>query len=254
MGRFAGLLHLRYLCGYSDGISLNGVPRNSRHVETVKCWIQIERIPSPLASSYEKATRMVIETYYSEVADEIVSNLIDGIILDLGTGPGYLPIEIAKRNPLIRIIGIDLSRKLILMARRNASKAGLSDRVDFRVGNASKLQFEDASFDMVLSTGMLHSLRDPVRVLREVYRVLKKNAEAWIYDPARVASQIDTEKWKASLTLREKFFLWLFKVLKLHKPIRTYTHKQAVAIIEGTRFERYWIHEDRNEIRIKLQK
>jgi ubiquinone/menaquinone biosynthesis C-methylase UbiE len=124
----------------------------------VKYWIQIERIPGPLAYSYEKATRMVIETYYSEVADELVSNLKDGIILDLGTGPGYLPIEIAKRSPLIRIIGIDLSRKLILMARRNALKAGLSDRLDFRVGNASKLQFEDASFDMVLSTGMLHSL------------------------------------------------------------------------------------------------
>jgi ubiquinone/menaquinone biosynthesis C-methylase UbiE len=124
----------------------------------VKYWIQIERIPGPLAYSYEKATRMVIETYYIEVADELVSNLKDGIILDLGTGPGYLPIEIAKRSPLIRIIGIDLSRKLILMARRNALKAGLSDRLDFRVGNASKLQFEDASFDMVLSTGMLHSL------------------------------------------------------------------------------------------------
>lgn len=220
----------------------------------MKYWIQIERIPGPLASCYEKATRMLIETYYSEVADEIVSNLKDGIMLDLGTGPGHLPIEIAKRSPLIRVIGIDLSRKLILMARRNASKAGLSDRLDFRVGNASKLQFEDASFDMVLSTGMLHSLRDPVKVLREVYRVLKENAEAWIYVPARVASYIDTEKWKASLTLREKFFLWLFKVLKLHKPIITYTRKQAVAIIEATRFKKCWIHEDKNEIRIKLQK
>ena len=220
----------------------------------VKNWIQIERIPGPLASSYEKATRLAIETYYKEVAEEVVASLTGGVILDLGTGPGYLPIEIARRSAFIRIVGIDLSRKLIRMAKQNASKAGLSDRLEFRVGNAAKLQFEDASFDMVLSTGMLHSLRNPVAVLREAYRVLKEERQAWIYDPARVSSHIDTEKWKASMTLREKFFLWLFKALRLHKPIKTYTREQAVAMIQATDFKKYWIHEEKGEIRIKLQK
>ncbi len=197
---------------------------------------------------------MVIETYYREVAGEVVSSLTGGIILDLGTGPGYLPIEIARKSPFIKIVGIDLSRKLIRMARRNASRAGLSNRLDFRVGNASKLQFEDASFDMVLSTGMLHSLRNPVTVLREVCRVLKEKREAWIYDPARVASHIDTQKWRASMTLREKFFLWFFEALRLHKPIKMYTCEQAVAMIKATDFAQYRIHEGKDEIRIKLQK
>jgi ubiquinone/menaquinone biosynthesis C-methylase UbiE len=220
----------------------------------MKRWLQIERIPGPLASSYEKASRMAIRTYYSHVADEIASSLYDGIILDLGTGPGYLPIEIVNRRPRIRIVGIDLSRKLIRMANRNASTAGLAERLDFRVGNAARLGFEEASFDMVLSTGMLHSLRDPVRVLGEVHRVLKDNAEAWIYDPARVSSHIDTRKWKASLTLRERFFLWLFKALRLHRPVRAYTRGQAVTMIENSPFNQYWIHEEKDEIRIKLIK
>ena len=76
-------------------------------------FFKIERIPGVLASSYEKATRMVIEAYYSQVAEEIVSSFKSGLILDLGTGPGYLPIEIARRAPDINIIGVDLSRKLI---------------------------------------------------------------------------------------------------------------------------------------------
>jgi ubiquinone/menaquinone biosynthesis C-methylase UbiE len=196
----------------------------------------------------------VIESYYSQVAEEIVSSFTNGIILDLGTGPGYLPIEVVKRSPSINVIGIDLSRKLIRMAWKNASKAGLADKLDFQVGNAAGLQFEDASFDMVMSTGMLHSLRDPAKVLREIYRVLKKDREAWIYDPAKVWSHIDGEKWKASLTFPERFFMWVFTLAKLHKPINTYTRAEVVEMIAATPFKRYRIDEQDDEIKIKLMK
>ncbi|MEJ2165145.1 MAG: class I SAM-dependent methyltransferase, partial [Desulfobacterales bacterium] len=77
---------------------------------------KIERIPGVLASSYEKATQLAIDSYYSQVAEEIVSYFKEGTILDLGTGPGHLPVEILKRSPAIRIVGVDLSHKLIQMA------------------------------------------------------------------------------------------------------------------------------------------
>jgi len=220
----------------------------------MKAWIKIERIPGVLASAYEKGTRMVIESYYRPVAAEIVANLNEGTILDLGTGPGYLPVEIAKRSPKLNIIGVDLSRKLIKMARSNASKEGLADRLAFQSGNAGRLEFADSSFDMVISTGMLHSLKEPVAVLQEIHRVLKAGREAWIFDPARVASRVDREKWKASLTLRERFFLWLFKISGLHKSIKTYTRKQAIALIKQTDFKDFSIDERAKEIKIKLQK
>lgn len=220
----------------------------------MKQWIKIERIPGALASSYEKATRMVIDSYYSRVADEIVASFRKGILLDLGTGPGYLPIEIVKRAPQIKIIGIDLSRKLIQMARANALKAALSNNLNFMTGNSARLKFEDESFDMVISTGMLHSLKDPVRVMGEIYRVLKKGKEAWIYDPAKVASHVDRQKWKASLTLRERFFLRLFRSMGLHKPIEPYQRSQVVPMIEATDFNIYSIEESDGEIKIKLRK
>lgn len=217
-------------------------------------WLRIERIPCVLASSYEKATRMVIDSYYSQVAEEIAAHLSGGIILDIGTGPGYLPIEIARRSSNVHIIGIDLSHKLIEIARSNAAKAGFSDRLKFHPGNAGRLGFEDSSFDMVISTGMLHSLKEPVKVLQEIYRVLKAGKEAWIFDPAKVASQIDRQKWKASLNLRERFFLWLFGLFGLHKPIQTYTREQAIAFIKKTDFRGHRIDARENEIRIKLRK
>jgi ubiquinone/menaquinone biosynthesis C-methylase UbiE len=220
----------------------------------MKAWIKIERIPGVLATAYEKATRMVIESYYRPVAAEIVANLNEGTILDLGSGPGYLPIEIAKRSPAIKIVGVDLSRKLVEIARSNAATAGLEDRLTFQVGNAGRLEFADSFFDMVISTGMLHALKEPVAVLQEIHRVLKTGRQAWIFDPAKVASRVDRKKWQASLSLRERFFLGLFKILGLHKPIETYTRKQAIALIKQTAFQTYWIDEKDKEIKIKLQK
>jgi len=220
----------------------------------MKQWFKIERIPGVLASSYEKATRMVIDSYYSHIAQEIATHLGKGTILDLGTGPGYLPIEIAKKSSTISVVGVDLSRKLIEIAQSNALKAGLTDRLNFQLGNAGRLNFEDSAFDMVISTGMLHSLKAPVKVLKEIYRVLKKGREAWIYDPAKVVSQVDRQKWQASLTLRERFFLWLFGLFGLHKPIETYTREQATDLIKQTDFKNYWIDEQDKEIKIKLKK
>lgn len=197
---------------------------------------------------------MVIESYYSQVADEIVSSSATGTMLDLGTGPGYLPIEIVKRNPEINIVGIDLSKKLIHMAQANAAKAGLSGQLQFEVGNATNLRFDDDVFDMVISTGMLHSLRNPVKVLKEIYRVLKKGGQAWVFDPAKVASDVDLAKWKASLSFGDKFYLRLFKLLGLHKPIATYRRDEVLPMIEALGFKNFQVEEYDNEIRIKLKK
>ncbi len=220
----------------------------------MKPWFKYERIPGLLASSYEKASRMVIGGYYSQVADEIVVNIQRGSILDLGTGPGYLPIQIVKRAPDVKVIGIDLSRKLIQMAKDNAQKAGFSSKLSFEVGNSASLRFKDASFDMVISTGMLHSLKKPVAVLKEIYRVLKKGGEAWIFDPANISRYIDRRAWKATLNLQERFYLWIFGLLGLHRPIVTYRRDEVLPMISATKFQDYWIDEKDAEIRIKLKK
>jgi len=214
----------------------------------------IEKIPENMASIYEKATRMVIESYYGRVAEEIVSNLKYDTILDLGTGPGYLPIEMAKRSPFVKVDGIDLTRELINMAQENAVKAGVADRVHFEVGDAANLRFEDGSYGMVISTGMLHMLKDPVKVLRECYRVLRSGGEAWIYDPARVSSQIDKKRWKASFTFRERLFYRLFTLGVLFNPLRTYKREEVIEMISATNFKEYWIEEGDGELKIRLRR
>jgi len=214
----------------------------------------IQRIPGPLASLYEKASRLVIRTYYSQVAEEILSSFHQGLLLDLGTGPGYLPIEVVKRSPHVRIIGVDLSRVFIRMARANAIRAGCADRVHFEVGNAANLRFGAETFEGVISTGMLHVLRDPVKTIRECWRVLKPGQEAWIYDPARVCSQVDVAEWKASFSPFERVMDRLLPLFARWNPPRTYTREQVEEWIARTAFKDYTIEEYGTEMKIKLRK
>jgi ubiquinone/menaquinone biosynthesis C-methylase UbiE len=214
---------------------------------------KMESIPGLLAASYEKAARLVIESYYAKIAEEIVSDFKAGLLLDLGTGPGYLPIEIAKRCPEIRIIGVDLCDKLIRTARANAEKAGLSGQIRFETGNAGALRFGNAAFDRIISTGMLHSLRDPVGVLKEIHRLLKPGASALIYDPASVSSLIDRDRWHASLSHQDKLFLKIYKMLGLLKPLAPFTRNQIEPLLAAAGFKRYTIEEGKGEIKIILQ-
>jgi len=114
-----------------------------------------ERIPWFAARVYDRIAQTALESYYKEVGEQVVAHTSRGAILDIGSGPGYLPIEIARRAADVRIVGIDLSKSLIRIARENAAQANLSDRVQFIKGDGNRLGFKDNSFDMVISTARI---------------------------------------------------------------------------------------------------
>lgn len=145
-----------------------------------------ERIPWFAARLYDRIAGGAISSYYKEVTKEIVAHITHGRILDIGTGPGHLPIEIAKAAPGVEIVGVDLSKKMIEIARKNTTAAGMTARLQFFTGDGNRLDFNDNTYDMVISSGSLHAWKDPVRVINECYRVLKPACEAWIFDPARI--------------------------------------------------------------------
>jgi len=151
-------------------------------------------------------------------------------------------------------VGIDLSSKLIQMAQENARQAGVGNRVLFKTGQAAEAPFPDNSFDMVISTGMLHMVKDPVRILKECHRLLKPGGAVWIFDPARVSSQVDRGKWRASLSLKERIFYQAFKLFSKINPGRTYRRQEVEAMLQGIPFAQCRVEESKGEIKIQCKK
>lgn len=138
-----------------------------------------ESIPTPGAIFYNVTVAKVLRKPESKIANDVVAKMGKGTILDLGSGTGYLAIEIAKRSPNLRVYGIDLSRQMVKIARLHGKGV---NNARFVFGNAAKLPFKDSSIDLVISTGASHHWKTPILVFDECYRVLKTDGLAWIYD------------------------------------------------------------------------
>ena len=107
-------------------------------------------------------------------------------LLDVGSGPGGIPLKIARCCPELTVVGVDRSMNMIVAARRSALELGLAERALFLVGDASKLSFRNATFDLVISNSLLHH----VAVFNEMARVAKPAGIVLLRDlrrPSRLA-------------------------------------------------------------------
>ncbi len=94
-------------------------------------------------------------------------------VLDIGIGSGELSIQIAKELESNGFLyGIDLSPKMIKLARDKADEAKL-DNVSFELGDALNLKYDDNTFDVITSSNAFPWVPDKQKFLKEVYRVLK---------------------------------------------------------------------------------
>lgn len=93
-------------------------------------------------------------------------------ILDVGSGPGNITVDLAALVAPGRVIGVDNSADVVEQARKLAESRGVTN-VEFRVGDAYDLEFEDDEFDVVHAHQVLQHLGRPVDALREWRRVVK---------------------------------------------------------------------------------
>ncbi len=107
-------------------------------------------------------------------------------VLDVGCGTGTLALEVARRvGTLGRVVGIDPSLEQIARARTKAARRNLP--IEFQVGVIEQLAFPDQTFDVVLSTLMMHHLPVPLKRqgLAEIAGVLKPGGRLVIADFTR---------------------------------------------------------------------
>jgi ubiquinone/menaquinone biosynthesis C-methylase UbiE len=155
--------HVRRLFMHSDG-SMTGWFGDPEHYDR-------------FATRLERGLR-------ARIADDVAAlRLPAGAhVLDVGTGPGRLPVEIARRSPQVRVTGLDVSPRMIEAARA-AIEPG--QQVVAEVGDVARLPYPDGSVDLVVSTLSQHHWPDPAAAIQELARVLAPGGRIWIYDLRR---------------------------------------------------------------------
>ena len=154
------------------------------------------------AGWYDAVSGRLARPLYRRIAAEVAgAGLPDGAtVLDVGTGPGRVPLLIAERCPELIVEGLDLSEEMIGRAMKGAIGAGIGrERLRYRVGDVAALPYDDASVDLVVSSLSLHHWTDVPAGLAEVRRVLRPDGQAWIYDVRAVLGRVASDAPRCGL-------------------------------------------------------
>jgi ubiquinone/menaquinone biosynthesis C-methylase UbiE len=112
----------------------------------------------------------------------------DSYVLDVGSGVGITPCFIAKKYGC-RVVGVDISAKMVERSLERASRAKVADRVEFRVADAQDLPFETAVFDAVITESVTAFPEDKQKAVDEYVRVTRPggyvglNETVWLKVP-----------------------------------------------------------------------
>jgi ubiquinone/menaquinone biosynthesis C-methylase UbiE len=143
-------------------------------------WQDEERV-----QRYARQTKIGSRIVYAPFARRIVRSLVTleegATIVDLGTGPGLLAVELHKLWPQPRIIGVDPSSEMLRIARKNVEEAGMSG-FEARLGAAEETSLPSNSADLVVSQYSFHEWEDPQKGLGEVFRILKPGGSLILND------------------------------------------------------------------------
>lgn len=129
------------------------------------------------AEEYDKSyDGMFVKCMYNEILDRVIK-LNPKKILDLGCGNGNI-LKLLSQKTDAELCGLDLSEKMICQAEKR-----LAGKAEFTIGDAENLPYKTNEFDVVICNASFHHYTNPVKVLKEVKRILKSHGVLILGDP-----------------------------------------------------------------------
>jgi demethylmenaquinone methyltransferase/2-methoxy-6-polyprenyl-1,4-benzoquinol methylase len=96
-----------------------------------------------------------------------------GKYLDVGCGTGDIALEILRRAPGSKVIGIDPSQGMLVQGQNKVRSGGLADSISLIAGDVLDLEFEDNSFDGAITAFCIRNVTNRRLALREMSRVIR---------------------------------------------------------------------------------
>jgi arsenite methyltransferase len=177
--------------------SVSDEPERDFIFPTGRAWAEDLHYPAELANVPESA----VESFAGVANPWELGRLAPGErVLDLGSGAGTDSLVAAQMvAPEGRVTGIDMTPQMLAKARAAAAEMG-ADNVAFVEAEAERLPFEDESFDVVVSNGVIDLIPDKNAVFSELYRVLVPGgrfqiADVTIQNPVSEEGQRNIDLW-----------------------------------------------------------
>ncbi len=173
-----------------------------RLAHRVMCREVLDRVPEPEVMDTADEAVAYDAMDHAQVNRAFVERLVAlgarGRMLDVGTGPGHIPLLVVDRLADCTVVAVDLSPAMLEMARQRMASSPHQRRVELRLADAKALDLDDGSFDAVFSNTILHHFGDPRPFLREAARVLRPGGVLLIRDLYRPDSDAAVDRLVAA--------------------------------------------------------
>ena len=203
-----------------------------------------EGIQNPVTvQMFDLFARNMRDKGWNGVGEMIRAGAGRGDVLEIGPGPGYVGLELAKRQQARSLTGCEISPAMLRLAEQNAAAYGIC--AQYVQANAMQMPFADGSFDCVISNGSLHEWEDPSRVFEEIYRVLRPGGRYCITDLRRDVAPIKKAFVYAATRPRQ------MRPGLLSSLCAAYTAKEISTLLSGTALKEACVLEDFFGLRIQ---
>jgi arsenite methyltransferase len=177
--------------------SVSDEPEKDFIFPTGRAWAEDLGYPEELANVPEAA----VESFAGVANPWAMGRLTPGErVLDLGSGAGTDSLIAAQMvGEQGHVTGIDMTQEMLAKARAAATQMGATS-VEFVEGEAERLPFPDASFDVVISNGVIDLIPDKDAVFTELFRVLAPGgriqvADVTIQNPVSAEGRRNIDLW-----------------------------------------------------------
>lgn len=140
---------------------------------------QVSRMFDSIAGRYDFMNRFLslgTDKSWRRKAIGILKKEQPKVILDVATGTADMAIRAARALQPKKIVGIDISEKMLEIGRQKVAAQALGSIIDLQVGDSETINFPDQSFDAVMVAFGVRNFENLEKGLREIWRVLKPGA------------------------------------------------------------------------------
>jgi ubiquinone/menaquinone biosynthesis C-methylase UbiE len=214
----------------------------------------VDRILEPELMTDEAQTLAYAQADFDQVNQGFVDRFrasfpkgVGGTMVDLGCGPGDIPVRFARALPGYSITAVDGSEPMMIVAQQAVKAAGVEDRVRVLRARLPMLPLPLQSFDAVVSNSLIHHIPDPFLFWNEVVRLGKPGATVLIMDlfrpesPERAREVVEQYAANEAPLLKQDFFNSLCAAFTLREVRSQIRSRGLGGLVCELASDRHWV-------------